>query len=162
MSRVFQFRRSPASFSLAAASTWPCGRTPPWIFQRCPQSQSLRDRTGMGVGVGEGYSYWSPDSCPSQRCQPFHTCLDCSEATIGAGALVTGCAKKSSVWYPPPFGQGLHPVAGPPPPGASAFPGEGSHWSLSCCSCWWGSGWGPHHQPQCPAPTHSLSCPGKP
>lgn len=45
-SRFLQFRRSPASFSLAAASTWPCGRTPPWISQRCLGSQNLRDRTG--------------------------------------------------------------------------------------------------------------------
>lgn len=48
--RVPQVRRSPASFSLAAASTWPCCRTPPWISRRCLGNRSLRDRTPFGLG----------------------------------------------------------------------------------------------------------------
>lgn len=139
---VPRVRRSPASFSLAAASTWPCCRTPPWISQRCLESQSLRDRTGGGgrSGGGEGQ-----DSGATQRCEPS-TLLQsahCLSVTTTGGAGYPGplqcrvrsqASAENSVWYPPPCGQGPLPVAGPPRPGASAFPGAGSHWLLSCCS----------------------------
>lgn len=96
---VPRVRRSPASFSLAAASTWPCCRTPPWISQRCLESQSLRDRTGGGgrSGGGEGQ-----DSGATQRCE--------SSTLLQSAHCLSVTTTGGRVPWAPPVQLGLRPV----------------------------------------------------